>query len=133
MINSMAQIEEKSKIQDETHEKQLEALKNKINDINAKGQEFENGIKQNVEKIIQMEEDAVNQKEKAKYFETLNERLTVMDEAKQQSEAKTKEELEEKFKLGQDALESFKVKVAPLLSPQKSSQCSQSSLMSLTF
>ena len=109
MINSLAQIEEKSKLQDETHEKQLEALKNKINEINAKGQEFENGIKQNVEKIIQMEEDAVTQKEKAKYFENLNERLTVMDEAKQQSEAKTKEELEEKFKIGQDALESFKV------------------------
>ena len=110
MINSLAQIEEKSKLQDETHEKQLEALKNKINEINAKGQEFENGIRQNVEKIIQMEEDAVNQKEKAKYFETLNERLTVMDEAKQQSEAKSKEELEEKFRIGQDALESFKVR-----------------------
>ena len=57
-----------------------------------------------MEKIINLEESNVIQQQKAKFVDTLNERLNMEIETKQQAEAKTKEELNEKLKDNLDAV-----------------------------
>jgi len=82
----------------------IEHFKAGQNILAAKDDELNDRINHNLEKIINLEESNVIQQQKAKYVDTLNERLTMEIEAKQQSEAKTKEELNEKLKDNLDAV-----------------------------
>merc|ERR1719242_1131016 len=101
-------VKETSKAKDETHEHQIDLLKNQLNDLQVKDEDFNDRINNNLEKIVRLEENSVMQEQKARYVEALNERVQAMDEAKQQSEAKTKEEDEEKLKTNQELLDSLK-------------------------
>merc|ERR1712226_437056 len=101
-------VKETSKAKDETHENQMDTLKNQLKDLQVKDEDFHDRINNNLEKIVRLEEFGVMQEQKARYVEALNERVQAMDEAKQQSEAKTKEEVEEKLKTNQELLDSLK-------------------------
>merc|ERR1712045_234750 len=101
-------VKEASEAKDETHQNQIDLLKNQLNDLQVKDEDFNDRINNNLEKIVNLEENSVMQEQKARYVEALNERVQAMDEAKQQSEAKTKEEVEEKLKTNQELLDSLK-------------------------
>ena len=64
----------------------IEHFKAGQNILAAKDDELNDRINHNLEKIINLEESNVIQQQKAKYVDTLNERLTMEIEAKQQSE-----------------------------------------------
>merc|ERR1712141_785794 len=104
-------VKEASKAKDATHQNQIDLLKNQLNDLQVKDEDFNDRINNNLEKIVNLEENSVMQEQKARYVEALNERVQAMDEAKQQSEAKTKEEVEEKLKTNQESLDSLKKEI----------------------
>ena len=84
--------------------KEIEDIKHSHNVFSAKDEDFNDRINNNLEKIINLEESNVIQQQKAKFVDTLNERLNMEIETKQQAEAKTKEELNEKLKDNLDAV-----------------------------
>lgn len=97
---------QKTKAVDETQSQDIDDLKDKCKGLEAKDEDLDERINKNLEKLV--EEQGVVQQEKVRYVENLNERLTFMDEQKQQSEAKVKEEVEEKIKGNNEAVENLK-------------------------
>merc|ERR1712098_905540 len=77
------------------------SLMSKLNDIDEEN-------KRNLEKIIAMEELAMLQSEKAKYIETLTSRVNQIDEMRQMSEAKAKEDFDKTVSRNAKGIEDLK-------------------------
>jgi len=79
-----------------------------MQDLESKLKNLEEGSKYNVEKIISIEEATLIQSEKLQYIQILDNRMKVMDEEKQKSDAKAREDLDESTSKNSQAIEGLK-------------------------
>merc|ERR1712055_189881 len=79
-----------------------------MQDLESKLKNLEEGSKYNVEKIISIEEAMLIQSEKLQYIQILDNRMKVMDEEKQKSDAKAREDLDESTSKNSQAIEGLK-------------------------
>lgn len=111
---NLQKIEEANKVI-KRHTEQILPLDSDLNDLKQDleavkdmAEHLDDMVKKHQEKLVNFEEHTMIQQEKAKHVEALNERLVRLDEAKQQSEAKVKEEVEERIKENHVQLEALK-------------------------
>merc|ERR1739842_77296 len=79
-----------------------------MQDLESKLKNLEEGSKYNVEKIISIEEAMLIQSEKLQYIQIIDNRMKAMDEEKQKSDAKAREDLDESTSKNSQAIEGLK-------------------------